>query len=137
MNPENAITWLSAVREFASIVSEYRMAFFLIATLIVLIGVPEIGPKDRPWIRSRKGFLDAYRERSEVFAAIRDEMREHSKKTDLHTRVLLVIASHLGIDIAKIVEGLASSDPVPLSTTGKDLQNPAPNSRRKPLGNNK
>jgi hypothetical protein len=116
-------TWLSGAADFAE---KHPTITITIAALFALFGTPEIGSSEKPWIKSRPGlgwfavkWLEKYAERTQVWRDLKAEaealataVKENSvrvlsleKVSDWQTRVMLLIASTLKIDVTKTLDG--------------------------------
>ena len=114
--------WLGGAADFAE-----KHPTITIAVLILLLtfGTPEIGPADKPWIRARSGLgwlalkmINAYAERTQVWRDLKTEaeslaatVKESAarvgsleKVVDWQTKVMLLIASTLKIDVTKTLD---------------------------------
>lgn len=108
--------WLNSAAGFAEAHPTITIAVLI---LLLTFGTPEIGPADKPWIKTRSGLgwialkmVSAYADRTQVFRGIEDEVkafREQSASTekrvgamervvDWQTQVLVAIASVLKVD---------------------------------------
>ena len=114
-------SWLNSAANFAE-----HHPTITIAVLILLLtfGTPEVGPADKPWIKSRSGLgwltlkaISAYTDRTLVFKGIEDEVKlfreemaslgkrvgESEKVVSWQTQVLMAISSALKIDVLTLL----------------------------------
>lgn len=121
-SPAEFFAWLGGAADFAE-----KHPTITIATLILILtfGTPEIGPAGKPWIRSRSGIgwfaikmAEAYAERTQVWRDLKTEAEALAatvkasservgsleKVVDWQTRVMLLIASTLKIDVTKTLD---------------------------------
>lgn len=114
--------WLNNAASFAE---RYPTITICVLILLLTFGTPELGPAEKPWIRSRSGLgwlaikmIDAYAERTQVWRDLKLEaealaatVKESAarvgsleKVVDWQTRVMLLIASTLKIDVTKTLD---------------------------------
>lgn len=122
-SPSEFFSWLGGAADFAE---KHPTITITLAALIALFGTPEIGSSEKPWIKSRPGLgwfalkaLEKYAERTQVWRDLKVEaealataVKENSarvlsleKVSDWQTRVVLLIASTLKIDVTKTLDG--------------------------------
>lgn len=122
-SPSDFFAWLGGAADFAE---RHPTITIVAASLIALFGTPEIGPADKPWVKSRPGLgwfaiklLEKYAERTQVWRDLKTEaealaaaVKENSarvlsleKVSDWQTKVMLLIASTLKIDVTKTLDG--------------------------------
>ncbi len=118
-SPSDFFAWLGGAATFAE---THPTITICVLVLLLTFGTPEIGSSDKPWIRARSGLgwlalkmVSAYAERTQVFRdfateveAFKATLRTSAEKVgtlerviDWQTRVLLLIASTLKIDVTK------------------------------------
>jgi hypothetical protein len=122
-SPSDFFAWLSGAADF---IEKHPTITITLAALIALFGTPELGSSEKPWIKSRPGlgwfavkWLEKYAERTQVWRDLKAEaealaaaVKENSarvlsleKVSDWQTRVMLLIASTLKIDVTKTLDG--------------------------------
>lgn len=138
--------WLNSAADFAE---KHPTITIAIASLIALFGTPEIGPSEKPWVKPRPGLgwfalkaLQQHAERTQVWKNLEaraDEIINVGKEnvarvgalekvSDWQTRVLLLIASTLKIDVTKTLDGSNVAVVARESTAdvgGKKLEQPS------------
>lgn len=110
---------LDFVRGVLNLASEFRYFSAAIVLVMIVFGVPEFGPSDRPWIRHRGGVLDAYVERTNVFRSFGERLDKVERSIELHSQVMLAIAGRVGINVAQILNELLRREPAPPSAASK------------------
>lgn len=121
-SPSDFFAWLSSAATFAE---SHPTITVCVLILLLTFGTPEVGPTDKPWIRARSGLgwlalkmISAYAERTQVWRDLKTEaealaatVKESSarvgsleKVVDWQTRVMLLIASTLKIDVTKTLD---------------------------------
>lgn len=114
--------WLGGAASFAE---RHPTITIAVLVLVLTFGTPEIGPADKPWVKARTGlgwiaikFLEKYAERTQVWRDLETEARSLAatvkasaervgsleKVVDWQTRVMLLIASTLKIDVTKTLD---------------------------------
>jgi hypothetical protein len=127
--------YLSAAGQVADSMERHPVLTVSIVLLLVCVGTPEIGPADKPWVRSRPGIgwlvvkaIEAYAERTQVFRSIEDEVKafreemsalgkrvgEGEKVVSWQTQVLMAISSALKIDVLTLL-GKHDSPVIPIA----------------------
>jgi hypothetical protein len=121
-SPSDFFAWLSGCATFAE---SHPTITICVLILLLTFGTPEVGPADKPWIRARSGLgwlalkmISAYAERTQVWRDLETKAQELAaavkessarvgsleKVSDWQTRVLLLIASTLKIDVTKTLD---------------------------------
>jgi hypothetical protein len=116
--------YLAAAGHVADAMERHPVLTVSIVALLICIGTPEIGPADKPWVRSRPGIgwlfvkaIEAYTQRTQVFRGLEDEVKafrgemgslgkrlgESEKVISWQTQVLMAIASALKIDVLTLL----------------------------------
>lgn len=117
---------LDFVRSVLNLASEFKYASAAVVLMVIVFGVPEVGSPERPWVRRRGGVLDAYVDRTNVFRSFGERLDKVERSIELHSQVMLAIASQVGINVAQILAKLLQRDPAPSSAAPKGGTNPVP-----------
>lgn len=125
-------SWLNSAADFAE---KHPTITIAVLILFLTFGTPELGPSDKPWIRSRSGLgwlalkmITAYTERTAVFKGLESEVKvfreqmaslvarvgESEKVVSWQTQVLMAISSALKIDVLTLL-GKDASPVVPIA----------------------
>lgn len=127
--------YLAAAGQVADALERHPVLTVSVVVLLICIGTPEIGPADKPWIRSRPGIgwllvkaIEAYAQRTQVFRELESEVKlfreemstlgkrvgESEKVLSWQTQVLMAISSALKIDVLTLL-GKHDSPVVPIA----------------------
>ena len=125
-------SWLNSAADFAE---KHPTITIAVLILFLTFGTPELGPSDKPWIRSRSGLgwlalkmITAYTERTQVFKGLEAEVKifreqmsslvarvgESEKVVSWQTQVLMAISSALKIDVLTLL-GKDASPVIPVA----------------------
>lgn len=129
-------SYVAALSSVVDTLERHPSVTWTIVVLLVMLGTPDIGPRDKPWIVRRDGLasgliqgVKAYAERTAVFKGLEEEIAffraefkglkdrvgETEKVVSWQTQVLMAISSALKIDVLALLHRRESESPV--STT--------------------